>query len=699
MIKPFKLFIKNNFPFIEDTYEALDEYGLLCKIVQKLNEVVESENVLTNNMTELQGAFQTLKDYVDNYFDNLDVQEEINNKLNEMAENGDLEQILLDFLSAQKIYSTFYDVVEDAESLEIGQKIRTLGFSNINDGGESDYIIVNSKNSTDFYLDISETLFARVILKNNEVNINSLGADNTGVVDSSTLINSVIQKINTNWLANKFDVNTINFNGTYLIENQIVLSPFVKLRGTGYVTFLTNVDSDSALYIAYLDNVANPTEFEGNKLDWLYNELINFDKGAIFKNINGELQGTCIEIGNREDWGVYKAISRYMLKNFRIQNYNIGILHNRYHNYIGKFENISFENNEIGVQYGTAPNQAVTDAGENMTYINCLFSTNENAVKWYTDGFDSAFQMCSFDFLNDIFLDSSTKGYKKISCNQCHFEGYRSSIMNTLTRYSMLVIENCTIVDSGNQRNGNNAHTIPFKNIASPIVFENNKYIPTGISTTDPTKMYFDLGQRIKMSNYTGVENTWIGFVKDNNILGSCFDGYTDGTYTNDTGHTDSQFNNWKFEYNASQISNQFEIVTDNYLYEGHKSLVVTSNSATTTGKNFIVTTDYIDVTGYTYLRFNDFTYNMRMNSSSYTVKLYDCNKNLLETKSLYHTSSPANPKVANTWYSSSLGVNCFIPTNCKYITVTVGYGNLNNSTADLVGTVYKIGGIVINGL
>ena len=34
---------------------------------------------------ELQNLFLDLKNYVDNYFDNLDVQSEINNKLDEMA--------------------------------------------------------------------------------------------------------------------------------------------------------------------------------------------------------------------------------------------------------------------------------------------------------------------------------------------------------------------------------------------------------------------------------------------------------------------------------------------------------------------------------------------------------------------------------------------------------------------------------------
>lgn len=718
-LRPFKLFIKTNFPFIESTFEALDNYGLLCKIVEYLNEVIKNENDVTSNFNELLNTFNQMLEDIQNEFnqindnidslddkideevsrlddkiDNLDLQEYINIRLDELVDSGELDNILEAFLGAQKIYSTFQDVITDASNLASNQKIKTFGYNSINDGGEGEYIIVTEKNTTDFYIDLSESLFARLILKNNEINVNALGVDNTGQTDSSTLLNSIISKINTNWLANKFDVNTILLNGTYLFENQIKLSPFVKLRGTGYVTILTDVSNDSAIHISYLENVSNPSNFAGNKLDWNYAELINFEKGGIIKNIDGELQNTCIEIGTRSDWGEYKAISRYLLKNFRICNYNIGILHNRYHVYIGKYENISFETNTIGVQYGTQASQQVTDSGENMSYLNCLFSSGTNAVKWFTDGFDSSFELCSFDFITDVFYDLSNLGYKRISCNQCHFEGYKNSIMNTLKTYSMLIITNSSIVDNDSREK----RIIPFKEIQSPIVFENNKYIVPISTTSDPEKLYFDIGQKIKMSNFQGVENTWIGFLKDNNLLGNVFDYITDGTYTNTTGAADSQFKNWKFDYNASIISNQFEIETDNYIYTGHKSLILRSNSEATTSKTIVLVTDYIDVSNYSYIFINDFTYNMKRISSNYEVKMYDGNKNLIGTKNPYHSMSPLAPTESNQWYSSGFGASMTISTNCKYITLQIGYGNINHSDADPVGTQYKIGGICING-
>lgn len=96
-LTPFQLFVKSNFPFIEATYEALDNYGLYCKIVEYLNDVIANENTVEDNVTALYNAFVSLNTYVSNYFDNLDVQEEINNKLDEMATTGVLQQIINEY--------------------------------------------------------------------------------------------------------------------------------------------------------------------------------------------------------------------------------------------------------------------------------------------------------------------------------------------------------------------------------------------------------------------------------------------------------------------------------------------------------------------------------------------------------------------------------------------------------------------------
>ena len=93
-LPPFKWFVLQNFPFIEADFDAITYYQLLCKIVEYLNKVINENNLIGEQTENLTNAFNELQDYVNHYFDNLDIQEEINNKLDEMATDGTLDNII-----------------------------------------------------------------------------------------------------------------------------------------------------------------------------------------------------------------------------------------------------------------------------------------------------------------------------------------------------------------------------------------------------------------------------------------------------------------------------------------------------------------------------------------------------------------------------------------------------------------------------
>lgn len=93
-VSPFKWFVIENFPFIEEDFDAITEYQLYCKLVEYLNKVIASNNLLGTQVENITNAVIELENYVNNYFNNLDVQEEINNKLNQMAEDGTLADII-----------------------------------------------------------------------------------------------------------------------------------------------------------------------------------------------------------------------------------------------------------------------------------------------------------------------------------------------------------------------------------------------------------------------------------------------------------------------------------------------------------------------------------------------------------------------------------------------------------------------------
>lgn len=130
-IPKFRRCVIQNFPFIEEDFDALTDYELLCKVVQYLNMVIDK----VNDLGHLEQDFAELKSYVDNYFDNLDVQEEVNNKLEEMAEGGELATLITEIvnLGVMFTYDTLDDLI-DAENLVAGNICRTLGKETINDG-------------------------------------------------------------------------------------------------------------------------------------------------------------------------------------------------------------------------------------------------------------------------------------------------------------------------------------------------------------------------------------------------------------------------------------------------------------------------------------------------------------------------------------------------------------------------------------
>ena len=99
----FRRCVLQNFPFIEQDFDALTDYALLCKVVEYLNKVITAINENSAQVEALTVAFNNLKSYVDHYFDNLDVQEEINNKLDSMALDGTLSNIINNELNTKGI--------------------------------------------------------------------------------------------------------------------------------------------------------------------------------------------------------------------------------------------------------------------------------------------------------------------------------------------------------------------------------------------------------------------------------------------------------------------------------------------------------------------------------------------------------------------------------------------------------------------
>lgn len=95
-VDSFRFWCQKVLPLVYD--DSLSYYELLCKVVDYLNNTIADVNTLGTDVDNLNKAFIQLQGYVNNYFSSLDVQEEINKKLDEMTKDGTLDNLLAKFI-------------------------------------------------------------------------------------------------------------------------------------------------------------------------------------------------------------------------------------------------------------------------------------------------------------------------------------------------------------------------------------------------------------------------------------------------------------------------------------------------------------------------------------------------------------------------------------------------------------------------
>ena len=90
MLCPFKGWILESFPYIEEDFDAITNYQLFSKVVEYLNKIRDNMLILESSDNELIDAFNSLKAYIDEYLYSIpDFQEainEINNRLDNLAQ-------------------------------------------------------------------------------------------------------------------------------------------------------------------------------------------------------------------------------------------------------------------------------------------------------------------------------------------------------------------------------------------------------------------------------------------------------------------------------------------------------------------------------------------------------------------------------------------------------------------------------------
>lgn len=212
--------------------ESMTYYEALEWLYKYLADtIIPTINNTGDAVIELQAAFTTLENYVNNYFENLDVQQEINNKLDDMAESGQLTDIIAQYLGLAGILT--FNSVDDmklAENLTNGSTCQTCGFYNVNDGGTALYKVrpITNDDTVDnmFIIALHDNLLIAELVTTKEINVLKLGIKKDGTTDNSTLLQHAIDTIEDGTLyfpKGKYIFNTnidcankhINFKGDF----------------------------------------------------------------------------------------------------------------------------------------------------------------------------------------------------------------------------------------------------------------------------------------------------------------------------------------------------------------------------------------------------------------------------------------------------------------------------------------------------
>ena len=191
--------------------------------LNEFNKLVEQWKAMQKNFDSLQDAFNDLKSYVQDYFKNLDVQVEINNKLNEMAKDGSLSSLL-----SPLVNSSTADLTSKVNALQsVVSGLTPKGEAiNVNEVTQSrttfdgiTFNLINERLLEEglYFNDILNNIFKTKRLSYN----NLILKENTAILDGN-------EETNNNYKASEFIA---------LQSSVLFLHNELNLTGGGYISF------------------------------------------------------------------------------------------------------------------------------------------------------------------------------------------------------------------------------------------------------------------------------------------------------------------------------------------------------------------------------------------------------------------------------------------------------------------------------
>lgn len=164
-IGQFRAWCQKVLPLVYD--DSVSYYELLGKVLQYLNDVISNINLVGEDMTKLYEAYELLELWVNTYFEDLDVQNEINNKLDAMVTNGSLFELIEPLFI---VYNSQVKEVREAINIQndyIGVLVERMNaFTKLGEGSTT-----GDAELSDIRVDVNGVTFANAAeaIRNNQI--------------------------------------------------------------------------------------------------------------------------------------------------------------------------------------------------------------------------------------------------------------------------------------------------------------------------------------------------------------------------------------------------------------------------------------------------------------------------------------------------------------------------------------------------
>lgn len=707
-LHPFKWYILENFPFLEDSIDVPTNYQLFCKLGEMYNKEIDTINTLG---IQVEG--------ITDWFDNLDVQDEVNNKLDEMAESGELEEIIATYINTNAIIG--FDNVSmmiSSENLQDGSYARTLGYYSKNDGGGAIYKIrakgSDSANGMSLIQMSNPLLLAELIYENN-INVKQLGAYGDGTHDDSSYFNHGISILAQNKTATDFSkINTLLIpSGEYKIDNTINLSVYVKLKTIGYATIRSYVD-DITLKLSP-DGVPYFPGESYERYNYLFGKLIDGEQGLRIVNMLSEEGNTiALSIGNNNvsntnlNYNVSKASFDYI----SINNFHIALKINPYNVYLDTFNHFYSEQNDYAIVVGDSNITNYIDSGENISFNNSIFAGSDVVCLYNTpsQSIDFNFNECSFDFNKCVFQspnnNEASSPARKISITNSHFEDISYLVDDETTPHGILFgqFRAYQVTISNSRILQKNKYHLFYATSPTSYILNLISNIITVFGDTEASNPYYqylanDNVQNIHLFNNECSTRTGINMrlPSYNNCVirpdWRSVDAGTTYTLTKNTANGTSMID-WKNAY-FNKVNSTATVVANDF---GGKSLqlkVDTSNPWDSSGSSGPIAwqmlskrfkADSGDVLGFSMLYKN-----MKITGTiTFVLLCYDCDNNLISQQ------NTTTPQVVNANYVVTTlprFLQCPVGTQSAEVRMAL---TQNNNASQVQGEAFEIGNISV---